>query len=60
MRTEYVLDEFSAEERDGLPDVIERASDAVMVWFYRGIDVAMNKVNMAPAEDEDEEQEDEK
>ena len=58
-RVEYVLDEFSSEERDGLPDVIERASDAVMVWFYRGIDVAMNKVNMAPDEDEDKEREDE-
>ena len=56
-RVEYVLDEFSVEERDELPDVIERASDAVMVWFYRGIDVAMNKVNMAPAEDEEREDE---
>jgi PTH1 family peptidyl-tRNA hydrolase len=56
-RVEYVLDEFCDEELDELPDVIELASDAVMVWFYRGIDKAMNKVNMAPAEDEERENE---
>ncbi len=55
-RVEYVLDKFSAEERDELPDVIERASDAVMVWFYRGIDVAMNKVNMAEGEEREDEE----
>ena len=56
-RVQYVLGQFSDEEHNELPDVIERASDAVMVWFYRGIDVAMNKVNVAPPENEDRENE---
>jgi len=56
-RVEYVLGEFSAEEGDELPDVIGRASDAVMTWFYSGIDMAMNEVNRCLSE---EEQDDEK
>lgn len=51
-RVDYVLGEFTEDEQDRLPDVIDRASDAVLAWFHKGIDAAMNEVNAFSSEKE--------
>jgi PTH1 family peptidyl-tRNA hydrolase len=40
-----VLSRFSPEEEAALPDLIERAADAVLLWQSHGIIAAMNAVN---------------
>jgi peptidyl-tRNA hydrolase, PTH1 family len=45
---DYVLSDFSARERTELPDVIERAADAVESVIQTGPEAAMNEYN-APA-----------
>jgi PTH1 family peptidyl-tRNA hydrolase len=53
-RVDYVLDEFTDDEQDRLPEVIDRASDAVLAWFHQGINAAMNEVNVFLSEEEPE------
>lgn len=53
-RVDYVLGEFTDDEQDELPDVINRASDAVLAWFHKGINAAMNEVNVFSSEEEPE------
>ncbi len=43
--SDYVLSSFSKQELEELPDIINRAKDAILLAASRGIDVAMNHVN---------------
>jgi len=52
-RIEYVLGEFTPEERELLPAIIEQACDAVLAWFHSGIDTAMNEINPPLHEEEE-------
>lgn len=45
---EHVLDTFTPAEREQLPGIIERASDAVMAVMRDGVDAAMTAYNRAP------------
>lgn len=45
---EYVLSRFAKEEEKTLADVLDRATDAVLSIVREGIDVAMNRYNVAP------------
>jgi peptidyl-tRNA hydrolase, PTH1 family len=42
---DYVLDEFTAEERDTINQLLDPMSEAVEVWLEEGIEVAMNRFN---------------
>lgn len=42
---DYVLRPFTGAERKELPDLIDRAAEAVRAYFLEGIDVAMNQFN---------------
>ncbi len=42
---DYVLNEFSASERKDLPEILERAADAVELIVEQGVERAMNQVN---------------
>jgi peptidyl-tRNA hydrolase, PTH1 family len=42
---DYVLDEFSAEERDTITELLDPMSEAVEAWLENGIEVAMNRFN---------------
>jgi PTH1 family peptidyl-tRNA hydrolase len=42
---DYVLDEFSPEERETLTQLLDPMSEAVEVWLQDGIEVAMNRFN---------------
>jgi PTH1 family peptidyl-tRNA hydrolase len=42
---DYVLDEFSTEERDTITGLLDPMSEAVEVWLQDGIEVAMNRFN---------------
>jgi peptidyl-tRNA hydrolase, PTH1 family len=42
---DFVLDEFSAEERDSIGALLDRMSEAVESWLEDGIEVAMNRFN---------------
>jgi PTH1 family peptidyl-tRNA hydrolase len=44
--SDYVLDEFTAEERDALQPRIDRAVDGLMTWVIRGMTVTMNRFNV--------------
>jgi PTH1 family peptidyl-tRNA hydrolase len=41
----HVLSRFSPEEEAALPDLIQRAADAVVSWKKHGVIAAMNEVN---------------
>lgn len=41
----YVLAPFSSDERKALPDILERAASAALLWLREGITVAMNEHN---------------
>jgi PTH1 family peptidyl-tRNA hydrolase len=43
--SDFVLDEFSAEERDIITELLDPMSEAVEVWLQDGIEVAMNRFN---------------
>lgn len=45
---DFVLRDFSAAERKALPELIERAADAVEVLLRRGLAVAQNEFHTAP------------
>ena len=42
---DFVLDEFSAEERDAITALLDPMSEAVEVWLEDGIERAMNRFN---------------
>ncbi len=42
---DFVLDEFSAEERNTIAELLDPMSEAVEVWLQEGIEVAMNRFN---------------
>ena len=44
--TEHVLGKFTPEEKKCLPEVIERAAQAVEMWLSSGIEVAMRGFNI--------------
>jgi PTH1 family peptidyl-tRNA hydrolase len=44
----YVLQDFSKEEQEILPFVLDRAVDAVLKYIAEGIDPAMNEYNQKP------------
>jgi len=44
---DYVLSRFTTREEDVIPDVIERAVQALKLWILEGIETAMQKVNRA-------------
>ena len=46
--TGHVLSRFSKQEEEELPDVIERAKAAALVWIQEGTIAAMNVVNQRP------------
>lgn len=41
----YVLSRFNATERRELEDILDRASDAILVWIREGLVSAMNQFN---------------
>lgn len=41
----YVLQDFNQEERDLLPEVLDRAAKAVLVFIENGLEMAMNQFN---------------
>jgi len=42
---DYVLQDFSKDELNLMPDLLSRASDAVLEFVMRGLNAAMNKYN---------------
>ena len=46
---DYVLARFTKEQATELPDIIDRAADAVELWLTEGIIPAMNKFNVVAA-----------
>ena len=42
---DYVLQPFSPEERQDLPEVVQKAADAALVLLDRGLEAAMNRFN---------------
>lgn len=44
-QSDYVLSDFSAEEKEKLPEVIERAAKASLTFITNGVNVAMNRYN---------------
>ncbi len=47
--SEYVLLDFSDEEKEGLPAIIENAATCIDVWRREGIEAAMNIANRKEA-----------
>ena len=45
----YVLQRFSTEQQEALPFVIDRASDAALMFISEGVLAAMNRYNQKPA-----------
>jgi PTH1 family peptidyl-tRNA hydrolase len=41
----YVLAPFSSDEQKALPEIIDRAADAALMWLREGVIVAMNEHN---------------
>ena len=42
---DYVLGEFTPEERDVIADAVDRAVDGAFCWATQGIELAMNRYN---------------
>jgi PTH1 family peptidyl-tRNA hydrolase len=42
---DYVLDEFTPEERDAITELLDPMSEAVETWLQDGIEIAMNRFN---------------
>lgn len=49
--TAHVLSRFSPEEEQRLPNILDRASEAVLVWCRDGLAPAMNRFNRVLSED---------
>jgi len=45
----YVLAQFSSDEQRTLPEIIDRAASAALLWLREGATVAMNEYNRRPA-----------
>lgn len=45
---DYVLSRFRPDERETIEEVLQRAADGVELWLERGIQTAMNRVNVPP------------
>ncbi|MCA9109441.1 MAG: aminoacyl-tRNA hydrolase [Planctomycetaceae bacterium] len=45
----YVLQRFSASDRESMAVTVQQAADAVVQWVQQGIQSTMNSVNAAPA-----------
>jgi PTH1 family peptidyl-tRNA hydrolase len=43
--SDWVLSKFSEEEEKALPEILEKAKEAVFIWKDESIDVAMSKIN---------------
>jgi peptidyl-tRNA hydrolase len=43
--SDFVLNEFSTEERDVISELLDPMSEAVEAWLQDGIEVAMNRFN---------------
>jgi PTH1 family peptidyl-tRNA hydrolase len=43
--SDYVLESFPASELQQIPEIVDRAGDAILLMLARGIDIAMNEVN---------------
>jgi PTH1 family peptidyl-tRNA hydrolase len=41
----WVLSKFTKEEEKEIPDILEKAQEAVFIWKNESIDVAMSKIN---------------
>lgn len=50
-RADYVLSTFPADERELLLSMLVLATEAIVCWLEKGIDVAMNKYNGKDAKD---------
>ena len=48
---DYVTEPFSSLEREELPEICERAADAVLLWLARGTECAMRETNAPPHEE---------
>jgi PTH1 family peptidyl-tRNA hydrolase len=44
----YVLSQFTSEEQKALPEIVDRAAAAAMLWLREGVTVAMNEHNRRP------------
>ncbi len=47
---DYVLQDFSKDEKEELASILDRAADAVLTFVSQGVEAAMNKFNAAPGE----------
>jgi PTH1 family peptidyl-tRNA hydrolase len=47
---DYVLQDFNDDEITRLPEILDRAADAVLAFVSDGIEPAMNRFNSAPTE----------
>ena len=47
-QVDFVLGEFSAEEKEQLPEICKKVIDGVKAWSTIGVDRAMNTVNTRP------------
>jgi PTH1 family peptidyl-tRNA hydrolase len=45
---DFVLDQFTPEERDTITDLLDPMSEAVECWLESGIEQAMNRFNRLP------------
>ena len=43
--SDWVLSKFSEEEEKTIPEIFEKAEEAVFIWKNESIDVAMSKIN---------------
>jgi PTH1 family peptidyl-tRNA hydrolase len=41
----YVLRDFSGEDADFLPSILDRGVEAVLTYIHQGLDTAMNRFN---------------
>jgi PTH1 family peptidyl-tRNA hydrolase len=51
--SDFVTDPFNRDEREALPGILERASDAVLLWLSCGTGDAMRITNAAPEKEHD-------
>ena len=49
---DHVLSRFGREERDAVAEAVNRAADAVEIFVDEGIEVAMNRFNQSPLDED--------
>jgi len=52
-QADYVLGEWSADETETLPELIEKSAQAVTTFILMGVDKAMNTVNVKPKKEQE-------